>query len=238
MRITIETFKGKSDSEKMNIIINDIQSYAHNSAKYVYNKHNMTLSYCENYITSGLYTMFIDRLEKLQNDENYGTWEYDNLLIYSLASTKRLVRMILANSNMAYYNAIYDDDKCEYVDNIKSTFNHHIIDIVDVLEQRENRANRKAQKHNVYFDGDYTFNVSTKVFYNTPEYDYMKKIALENAIHFVKSIKKSEIDRLKDIKNVNVKTSRDKSYIRDFKKRYSISEVNYKDIIYLLEAYL
>ena len=66
----------------------------------------------------------------------------------------------------------------------------------------------------------------------------MKKIAIENAINFVKSIKQSDIEKLNAIKNVKVKSNKDKQIIKNLKKRYFISEVNYNDIMYLLEAYL
>ena len=43
---------------------------------------------------------------------------------------------------------------------------------------------------------------------------------------------------MKAIKNVKVKSNKDKQTIKNFKKRYYITEVNYNDIMYLLEAYL
>ena len=109
---------------------------------------------------------------------------------------------------------------------------------IDIFNQWLNRDNRTAQKKNKYFDDDETFCNSIKSNYGNPYNDLMKKIAIENAIRFVKSIKQSDIEKMKAIKNVSVKSNKDKQTIKNFKKRYYISEVNYNDIMQLLESYL
>ena len=70
MKITIETLTTMSESAIMELFYNLLLSYGKKSAIYIADKHDMSKEYCSMYIASGLYTLLLDRIEQLKENEN------------------------------------------------------------------------------------------------------------------------------------------------------------------------
>lgn len=236
-KLTLDDLIGKSENEKMTIIYMSFFDYSKVIAKYCRYSEGETTP---EYIASGFINKFYDLIEKTEKTDN----DYFDTFIHTIALVKKVKRNLnFTNIENSEVFKMYTN--CEVVETInenaidnKKINSIHLVNEIDIFNQWLNRDNRTAQKKNRYFDDDKTFCNSIKSNYGNPYSELLKKTAVENAIHFVKSIKQSDIEKMKAIKNVKVKSNKDKQTIKNFKKRYYISEVNYNDIMYLLEAYL
>ena len=117
MKITIETIKSMSQSEALEFFYLQFKDYAKKCVEYVAKNHDMSKSYCENYIASGLFDMFISRCEKLHESEN--GYEYSSeTMLRAFFGTKKLVKKILAMTN---YSSYFKDNEKAYNTSFKDS---------------------------------------------------------------------------------------------------------------------
>ena len=259
MKITVETIKScKDNNKKMELIFNQFVDYGKKCSVYFADKHSMTLTYCRDYIASGLYDLLLKRIDYLQkNNENNN--DYDTIIFIAFLSTKKLIKKVLATTNYSSYfknnNIAYNSDstiykllkykksKNQYSEyrNIKKV-NSHIIDIVDILAQYENRDSRSVQRHNVYFADDDTFSMTLREPYFTPEQELLRKLSKAYSTQFANKIKNDKkYDRLNfifdKIKNDVPLANSEVDFLYNFKKRYNLEVLNSKELFYIVSNY-
>ena len=259
MKITVGTIKNcENNNKKMELIFNQFVDYGKKCSVYFADKHNMTITYCRDYIASGLYDLLLKRIDYLQeNNENNN--DYDTIIFIAFLSTKKLIKKVLATTNYSGYfknsTIAYNGDSTIYklpkykksknqfseYRNIKKV-NSHIIDIVDILAQYENRDSRSTQRHNIYFADDDTFSMTIKEPYFTPEQDLIRKLSRFYSMQFSNKIKNDKkFDRLNfifdKIKNNGNLASSEVDFLYNFKKRYDIECLTSKELLYIVSNY-
>lgn len=263
MKITLETIKNLNQSEIMELIYSQFLQYAKKCSVYTANNHDMSETYCTDYIASGLFELFLNRCEKLYSEipNNEKSLEFSHeTMLYSFLGTKKLVKKIMAMTNYASYfknnNYAYGNNETKYkmnkykksvnkyseFRNVKKV-NSHIIDIVDVLEQKENRTNKKLYSLNstVNDNGD-EYGVFIKSYYPTPEQELLNKLS---RFYSRKTAKKIRSDKnYYRLIEINTKISKsipleniDKQTIKNLKKRLGIEELKTKEILYIVSNY-
>jgi len=261
MKITIETLNNLNQSAIMELFYNEFLAYGKKCALYIAHKHDMTITYCADYIASGLFELFINRCEKLHSeDKNAGLNFSRETMLYSFLGTKKLVKKIMAitnyssyfKSNIKAYEAgpdtvyklpAYKKTKNRYSEyrNIKKV-NSHIIDIVDILEQKENRTSKK----NLSLDNDLyegvSFATSIVSYYPTPEQELLNKLSYKySAITSAKIRNDKKFDRLQAIEKkfnagVNLASS-EVDFLYNFKKRHGLEVLTTKELFYIVSNY-
>lgn len=244
MKITINDFIGKNENESKLIAYNYFYDYAKKHAKYINHMYNFnSIEYTINYIANGIYIKY-DYLVNKHIEKN-DIEKNNNVYFQSIIHVMSLIKKIKSNLNYASY-CNYDEDEKMNNDvsqlNKKVIGNTHYITIVDVLEQWENRDARTAQKKNVYFEDDNTFINTIKSYYGTPESDLLNKLS---KMYSHKMAIKIRSDK-KYYKIIDINNKLDKDYklnqsdydfIKYFKNRLGISELNYKEIRYIVDNY-
>ena len=259
MKITVETIKScENNNKKMELIFNQFVDYGKKCSVYFADKHSMTLTYCRDYIASGLYDLLLKRIDYLtENNEN--NFDSDTIIFIAFLSTKKLIKKVLATTNYSSYfknnNIAYNSDntiyklpkykksKNQYSEyrNIKKV-NSHIIDIVDILAQYENRDSRSEQRHNVYIDNDDTFSMTIKEPYFTPEQELLRKLSYAYSKKYADKIRSDKnynrILFLKDKHDKNIVLSNTENhFLYDFKKRYNLEVLTSKELFYIVSNY-
>ena len=106
MKITIETLNNLTQSDIMELFYNEFKNYGKKCAVYVAKNHDMSETYCADYIASGLFELFINRCEKLHGkiDNSSKSLEFSReTMLYSFLGTKKLVKKIMAMTNYSSY---------------------------------------------------------------------------------------------------------------------------------------
>lgn len=104
MKITIETLKNLNQSAIMELFYNEFLNYGKKCALYVARNHDMTITYCADYIASGLFELFLNRCEKLHSEDKKSGLEFSReTMLYSFLGTKKLVKKIMAMTNYSSY---------------------------------------------------------------------------------------------------------------------------------------
>lgn len=224
--IELKDITGKNENQVKELIFNQFLDYGKKTAKYIASKHNMSLSYCTGYIASGLYTLTCERYNKeYVNIDNIGDFNTDDFFVCFL-STKKLIKVILGNTNYKTYDI-------EKGNNINST----VIDIIDVLEQRENRTNKKT----ISYDSEENSYIrdSLQSYYDTPETALMKKLSYYYSYQKVKEIKSDKkINRVIALMNRSDKLENsDRFFLNYFRKKHNIESITNKELFYLISNY-
>lgn len=264
MKITLETLKNLNQSAIMELFYNEFLQYGKKCALYVARNHDMTVSYCADYIASGLFELFLSRCEKLHseiaNSEKSLYFSHETML-YSFLGTKKLVKKIMAMTNYSSYfksnkkayevgdSTVYRLNAYKHSDNKYSEFrnikhvNGHTIDIVDVLEQKENRTSKKTYSLNktINDNGD-EYGVFIKSYYPTPEQELLNKLSRFYS-HKMASKIRSDKNYYRLIE-INTKISKsiplenkDVDFMYNLKKRVGIEELKTKEILYIVSNY-
>lgn len=266
MKITLETLENLNQSAIMELFYNEFLQYGKKCALYIANNHDMTISYCVDYIASGLFELFLNRCEKLHNEianSEKSLYFSNETMLYSFLGTKKLVKKIMAMTNYSSYfksnikaygddsqvNTNYRLNAFKHSNNKYSEFrnvkhvNGHIIDIVDVLEQKENRTSKKTYSLNktVNDNGD-EYGVFIKSYYPTPEQNLLNKLS---RFYSHKTANKIRSDKnYYRLIEINTKISKsipleniDKQTIKNLKKRLGIEELKTKEILYIVSNY-
>lgn len=118
-KITLETIKNLNQSAIMELFYNEFLQYGRKCALYVARYHDMTITYCANYIASGLFELFITRCEKLHENENGLEFSRETML-YSFLGAKKLVKKIMAMTN---YSSYFKNNNKAYNTSFKDTLN-------------------------------------------------------------------------------------------------------------------
>ena len=148
---------------------NQFKAYAHKNARYVAERHDMSVEYCEGYVTSGLYFKFLELRNKAIEDADgvhYNAVEY-----CACRHVLALVRKVVNNLNFvgagtyenisawaspsfsiglpsgAVYSVSVIDHKAHTELNKPDIISTRRVDIVDLVEQWENREARKARRN-------------------------------------------------------------------------------------------
>ena len=104
MKITIETIKNLNQSAIMELFYNEFLNYGKKCALYIARYHDMTTTYCADYIASGLFDLFLSRCEKLHSADKKSGLEFSReTMLYSFLGTKKLVKKIMALTNYSSY---------------------------------------------------------------------------------------------------------------------------------------
>lgn len=208
----------KSDIEKL--FFNDFLTYGHSVAKYLHNKHDMTLKYCASYVASGLYMLMTERYNTINESNTFNS----ELLFIAYVSTKKLIKVILGNTNYKAYDIKNGNN-----------INSKVIDIIDVLEQKENRTSKKSIS---YDDIDNGLKDRLQSYYDTPETSLMKKLSYEISYKKVSELKRdTKINRVMAIMQREKKDNTDVKFLSYFKKKHGIELVSNKELYYLLSNY-
>lgn len=244
MKITINDFIGKNENDCKLLAYNYFYDYAKKHAKYINHMYNFnSLEYTIDYIANGIYIKYDYLVNK--HIENNDIEENSNVYFQSIIHVMSLIKKIKCNLNYAAYCDYDDDDKINSDMsqlNKKIIGNTHYITIIDVLEQWENRDARTAQKKNVYFEDDSTFSNTVKSYYGTPEENLLNKLSkMYSRKMAIKIRSDKKYCRIIDINNrldKNYKLNQsDYDFIKYFKNRLGIAELNYKEIRYIVENY-
>lgn len=259
MKITIETLKNLNQSAIMELFYNEFKNYGKKCAVYIAKNHDMTETYCADYIASGLFELFINRCEKLHENENGYEFSRETML-YSFLGTKKLIKKIMAITNYSSYfknnNYAYGDNETKYKMNAykhsKNQFseyrnvkkvNSHIIDIVDILEQKENRTSKKLYSLNtpINDDGD-EVGVFIQSYYPSPDEELLNKLS---RFYSRKTARKIRSDkkyyRILEIEtkikqSVKLENS-DVDFLHNFKKRNNLDVLTTKELLYIVSNY-
>ena len=120
-KITLETISNLNQSAIMELFYNQFLEYGKKCALYVAHKHDMTITYCADYIASGLFELFLTRCEKLHSEEkNANLWFSRETLLIAFLGTKKLVKKILAMTN---YSSYFKNNEKAYNTSFKDTLN-------------------------------------------------------------------------------------------------------------------
>lgn len=261
MKITIETLKNLNQSAIMELFYNEFLQYAKKCSIYIAKNHDMSETYCTNYIASGLFELFINRCEQLHGEDKNADLEFSReTMLYSFLGTKKLIKKIMAMTNYSSYfknnDYAYGDNETKYrmnsYKNSKNKYsefrnvkkvNSHIIDIVDILEQKENRTSKKLYSLNATInDNGDEFGVFVKSYYPTPEQELLNKLSrfysrrtadkIRNDKNYYRLIEiETKISKSVPLENV------DKQTIKNLKKRLGIEELKTKEILYIVSNY-
>ena len=222
--IELKDIKGMNEKQIKELIFNQFLDFGKKTAKYIAGKHNMSLSYCAGYIASGLYMLTCERYDKAYTSiDNIGGFSSSDFFVCFL-STKKLVKMILGNTNYKSYDLQKGNN-----------INAKVIDIVDVLEQKENRTNKKSIS---YDDIDNGLKDRLQSYYDTPETALMKKLSYEVSYKKVAELKKDvKINRVMAIMSRDKKDNTDIKFLSYFKKKHGLELVSNKELYYLISNY-
>ena len=220
-KIIFDDIKNMSKTDIEKLFFNDFLSYGHNTAKYLHNKHDMSLVYCESYIASGLYMLMTERYNAINESNTFNS----ELLFIAYVSTKKLIKVILGNTNYKAYDVKNG-----------SNINSKVIDIIDVLEQKENRTSKKSIS---YDDIDNGLKDRLQSYYDTPETAFMKKLARYYSNKKVREIKSdNKINRVIAIMNRDDNiTKSDNMFLLRFKLKHNIEVISNKELFYLISNY-
>ena len=260
-KITIETLENLNQSAIMELFYNEFLDYGKKCALYIARYHDMTISYCADYIASGLFELFLTRCEKLHAEDKKSGLEFSReTMFYAFLGTKKLIKKIMAMTNYSSYfksNArayettkettyklpAYKRTKNKYSEfrNVKKV-NSHIIDIVDILEQKENRTSKKSLSlDNDLYEG-VSFKTSIVSYYPTPEEELLNKLSryyshrMAIKIRSDRAFNKLESIALKISASVPLENI-EKQTIKNLKKRLGLEELKTKDILYIVNNY-
>ncbi len=104
MKITLETLNNLNQSAIMELFYNEFLNYGKKCALYVARNHDMTITYCADYIASGLFDLFLTRCEKLHLEDKGAGLEFSReTMFFSFLGTKKLVKKIMAMTNYSSY---------------------------------------------------------------------------------------------------------------------------------------
>ena len=184
----------KSQNEKFSIIYNAFMDYAKNKAKFIHDKHDMSLEYCAMYISENLYFKFMElREHKIASFGGY----YMNVEFESYIHTLGIAKNALLSLNTVkagvYSDEHYATNETEYLPNMllskvdsrllnrPTVSSSKTLDIVDLCNQWENRHARSESRLNKMMsvlngsdlllnDGDFSLNI----------YDYLNSITSAN----------------------------------------------------------
>ena len=263
MKITLETLKNLNQSAIMELFYNEFKDYGKKCAIYVAKNHDMSETYCADYIASGLFELFINRCEKLHSeiDNSCKSLEFSHeTMLYSFLGTKKLIKKIMAITNYSSYfknnDYAYGDSETKYrmneYKNSKNKYsefrnvkkvNSHIIDIVDILEQKENRTSKKLYSLNetINDNGD-EYGVFVKSYYPTPEQELLNKLSRFYSRRTADKIRNDKkYTRFVELseKNYNgiVLENKDIDFMYNFKKRNNLLELSSKEVFYIVSNY-
>ena len=147
MKITIETLKNLNQSAIMELFYNEFLQYGKKCAVYVAKNHDMSETYCADYIASSLFNLFVNRCEKLHSEEKNTSLNFSReTMFYSFLSTKKFVKVVMAKLN---YSSYFKDNKKAYNTNFKDTLSAG--DIATYCEQIDgpmySRTNYKVKAY-------------------------------------------------------------------------------------------
>lgn len=263
MKITVETLKNLNQSAIMELFYNEFKNYGKKCALYVAENHNMSKTYCANYIASGLFELFLNRCEKLhsETDNSKSLYFSRETMLIAFLGTKKLVKKIMAMTNYSSYfksnarayeagpDTVYKLNAYKYSKNKYSEYrnvkkvNSHIIDIVDILEQKENRTSKKLYSLNetINDNGD-EFGVFVKSYYPTPEEELLNKLSRFYSKRTADKIRNDKkYTRFVELseKNYNGITleNKDVDFMYNFKKRNNLLELSSKEVFYIVNNY-
>lgn len=259
MKITLETLKNLNQSAIMELFYNEFKNYGKKCAVYVAKNHDMSETYCADYIASGLFELFLNRCEKLHENENGLEFSRETML-YSFLGTKKLIKKIMAMTNYSSYfknnDYAYGDNETKYrmnsYKNSKNKYsefrnvkkvNSHVIDIVDILEQKENRTSKKLYSLNetINDNGD-EYGIFVKSYYPTPEQELLNKLSKLYSHKMARKIRSDKkYYRVLEIENkMQVSeglTQCDYDFIKRLKERNNCEALNFKEILYVVNNY-
>jgi hypothetical protein len=119
MKITIENLKNLNQSAIMELFYNEFKNYGKKCAVYIAKNHDMSETYCADYIASGLFELFLNRCEKLHSEEKNTSLEFSReTMLYSFLGTKKLVKKIMAMTN---YSSYFKNNEKAYNTSFKDT---------------------------------------------------------------------------------------------------------------------
>ena len=122
MKITLETIKNLNQSAIMELFYNEFLQYGKKCALYVAHNHDMTITYCADYIASGLFELFLNRCEKLHAEEKNASLNFSHeTMLYSFLGTKKLVKKIMAMTN---YSSYFKNNERAYNTSFKDTLSN------------------------------------------------------------------------------------------------------------------
>jgi hypothetical protein len=220
MNIIFDDVKSMSELDIEKLFFNDFLTYGHNVAKYIAAKHDMSLTYCESYIASGLFMLMTERYSAINESNAFNS----KLLFVAYLSTKKLVKMILGNTNYKSYDIKKGNN-----------INAKVIDIVDVLEQKENRTSKKAISYDNIDNG---LKDRLQSYYDTPETALLKKLSYEVSYKKAAELKKdAKINRVITIMEREKKDNTDIKFLSYFKKKHGIELISNKELFYLISNY-
>lgn len=184
----------KSQNEKFSIIYNAFMDYAKNKAKFIHDKHDMSLEYCAMYIAENLYFKFMElRENKISSFGGYYmNVEYESY-IHTLGIAKNALLSLNTVKAGVYSFEHYATNEMEYLPNMllskvdskllsrPTVSSSKMLDIVDLCNQWENRHARSENRLNKMMsvlngsdlllnDGDFSLSI----------YDYLNSIASAN----------------------------------------------------------
>lgn len=264
MKITIETLNNLTQSDIMELFYSEFKNYGKKCAVYVAKNHDMSETYCADYIASGLFELFINRCEKLHSeiDNSDKSLEFSReTMLYAFLGTKKLVKKIMAMTNYSSYfksNArayeagpetvyklnAYKHTKNKYSEyrNVKKV-NSHIIDIVDILEQKENRTSKKLYSLNapINDDGD-EIGMFIQSYYPSPDEELLNKLS---RFYSRKTARKIRSDkkyyRILEIETKMKQSTKlensDVDFLHNFKKRNNLDVLTTKELLYIVSNY-
>lgn len=121
MKITLETLSNLNQSAIMELFYNEFLAYGKKCALYVARNHDMTITYCADYIASGLFDLFLTRCEKLHGEDKKSGLEFSReTMLYSFLGTKKLIKKIMAMTN---YSSYFKNNDKAYNTSFKDTLN-------------------------------------------------------------------------------------------------------------------
>ena len=124
-KITLETIENLNQSSVMELFYNEFLQYGKKCSLYVARNHDMTITYCADYIASGLFDLFLTRCEKLHNEaKNTGLEFSRETMLYSFLGTKKLVKKIMAMTN---YSSYFKNNSKAYNTSYKDTLGSEAI---------------------------------------------------------------------------------------------------------------
>ena len=137
-KITLETLKNLNQSAIMELFYNEFLDYGKKCALYVARYHDMSVTYCADYIASGLFELFLTRCEKLHENENGLEFSRETML-YSFLGTKKLIKKIMAMTN---YSSYFKNNAKAYSTSFKDTLLNS--EVATYCEQTENKLYSKT----------------------------------------------------------------------------------------------
>lgn len=185
---------GKSQNEKFSIIYSAFMDYAKNKAKFIHDKHDMSLEYCAMYIAENLYFKFMELRE--QKISSFGSYYMDvefESYIHVLGIAKNALLSLNTVKAGVCSSEHYATNEMEYLPNMllskvdskllsrPTVSSSKMLDIVDLCNQWENRHARSENRLNKMMsvlngsdlllnDGDFSLNI----------YDYLNSIKSAN----------------------------------------------------------